>query len=216
MKSRLALSLAALSLPCLALSANDGKPRTRRAPVESGAFEGLRPFDKNGNRQIDPDELVSVQQTFSALRKLDKNSNGDIDLTEVAPPRPAASTAAGRSRAGEALKKVDKNGNGRIDPDETEGLQQLLAKAPAELMKRLDQDGDGKLEESEISRLNERLSRGGGARPGGAPGSSPSFRKPPAAPSEAAKPAETVKPAEKPAAPESTPKPEVPPNKFGS
>ena len=190
-----------VTLPAWAIAAKDGKRRPGRQQPASELSEALRPFDKNGNRQIDADELAAVQKAFSALGKLDKNANGEIEQGEVA----AAATPAGhsrpegmRARAAEGLKKVDTNGNHRIDPDEIATLEKMLASGKGEMLKRLDQNSNGKLEESEIARLNERLEKGGAARRPGAKGAStPGFRRPPEKPADPTKPAETIKPAEK-------------------
>jgi Ca2+-binding EF-hand superfamily protein len=190
-----------VTLPAWAIAAKDGKGRPGHPQPASELSEVLKPFDKNGNRQIDGDELAAVQKAFSALGKLDKNANGEIEQAEVA----AAATPAGRTRpdgrrarAGAGLQKVDTNGNRRIDPDEIAPLEKMLASGRGEMLKKLDQNSNGKLEESEIARLNERLEKGGAARRPGAKGATtPGFRRPPQKPADATKPAETIKPAEK-------------------
>lgn len=201
------VTLLAISLPSLALAAKGGRAQSRPARQSAGDLaEVLKPFDKNGNHQIDADELVAVQKAFSALGKLDKNANGEIEQSEVAsassPTRPGA--PGGRlARAAEGLKRVDKNGNRRIDPDEIPQLEKMLTAGAGEMMKRLDQNGNGKLEESEVARLNERLEKGMAGRGGATGGSSatPGFRRPPEKPQEKPaenkSPAETIKPAEK-------------------
>ena len=198
-------AIVVVTLPAWAIAAKDGKAgqgRPGRPQAASELSEVLKPFDKNGNRQIDADELAAVQKAFSALGKLDKNANGEIEQGEVA----AAATPAGRTRpdgvrarAAEGLKRVDTNGNHRIDPDEIATLEKMLANGKGEMLKKLDQNGNGKLEESEIARLNERLEKGGAARRPGAGGATttPSFRRPPEKPADSTKPAETIKPAEK-------------------
>src|SRR3954465_7330613 len=126
----LILSAAAL-VPLAAFAANDGKGKKRPSapPPAPSLPEALVPFDKNGNHQIDPEELAAVQQTFAEMRKLDKNGNGEIETSELAPapskPAAGAGDRAGRAMAG--FKKVDKNGNGKIDGDEVEALQKMLA-----------------------------------------------------------------------------------------
>lgn len=215
------VTIVTVTLPAWAIAAKDGKARPggRPQPV-SELSEVLKPFDKNGNHQIDADELAAVQKAFSALGKLDKNANGEIELGEVA----AAAAPAGRSRleglrarAAEGFKKVDVNGNHRIDPDEIAALEKMLASGSGEMVKRLDQNGNGKLEEAEIARLNERMAKGGAARrPGAAGATTPSFRRPPEKPAETTKPAETIKPAEKTEKPADAAKPEGKKIEFGT
>ena len=194
-------------LPALALAAKDGKTKKKPAAAHGGeSAEVLKPFDKNDNHQIDPDELAAMQKSFAALRKLDKNSNGEIEKVEVEIPKaPAADNRKGRALAG--LQKVDKNGNHKIDADEIEALQKVLA--GGRIMTRLDQNGNGKLEPGEVERLNQRIAQGAGGktkRPSSPP---PSVHKTPEKPTESAPPAETVKPA----APAEKPKTPV---NFGS
>jgi Ca2+-binding EF-hand superfamily protein len=193
-----------VTLPAWAIAAKDGKAGKGRPgrPQPAGELsEALKPFDKNGNRQIDGDELAAVQKAFSALGKLDKNANGEIEQGEVAAATPPAGRTRPdgvRARAAEGLKKVDTNGNHRIDPDEIAPLEKMLANGKGEMLKKLDQNSNGKLEESEIARLNERMAKGGAARRPGAKGApTPNFRRPPEKPADTTKPAETIKPAEK-------------------
>ena len=193
-----------VTLPAWAIAAKDGKGgkgRPGRPQPASELSEGLKPFDKNSNHQIDADELAALQKAFSALGKLDKNANGEIEQGEIA----VAAASAGRSRpdgqrtrGAAGLQKVDTNGNHRIDPDEIAPLEKMLASGRGEMLKKLDQNSNGKLEESEIARLNERLEKGGAARRPGAKGApTPGFRRPPEKPADSTKPAETIKPAEK-------------------
>ncbi len=187
------LALVAVLLPTLALAAKDGKTKKKPAAAHGGeSAEVLKPFDKNDNHQIDPDELVAMQKSFAALRKLDKNSNGEIEKLEVEIPKaPAAGDRKGRALAG--LQKVDKNGNHKIDADEVEELQKVLA--GGRIMTRLDQNGNGKLEPGEVERLNQRIAQGAGSRTKRPSTPSPSVKKAPDKPAEAAPPTETVKPA---------------------
>lgn len=223
----LAAAFIVITLPGLTLAAKGGKAQAKHPQQPSGDLaDALKPFDKNGNHQIDADELAAVQKVFTALGKLDKNANGEIEQREVAaasaPARPGA--PGGRLvKAAEGLKKVDKNGNRRIDPDEIPQLEKMLAAGAGEVMKRLDQNGNGKLEESEVARLNERLEKGlADGRRGAAGGSSttPGFRRPPEKtqekPAESKAPAETIKPAEKSEKPDNAAKPESDGIKFGT
>lgn len=194
------LSLWVVLAATLSVSASgaDGKRPQRPAARPDGAVgEVMKTFDKNGNQQIDADELPAVQKAFTTLKNLDKNGNGEIELAEVERPKvPSAEGRRGRILAG--FKEVDKNGNRKIDDDEIEALQNALK--GGQIMSRLDQNGNGKLEPSEVARLNERLSQGLPGRPGksAAPATS-TFRRPP----EVTKPApetpktEENKPAEK-------------------
>ncbi|MCB1279607.1 hypothetical protein [Prosthecobacter sp.] len=206
------LVLVAALLPAAAFAAKDAKrPKKSAAPHDGVAAEVLKTFDKNGDRQIDADELPALQKAFTALKSLDKNNNGEIELAEVEKPKPsAAGDRKERMLAG--FQRIDKNGNHKIDADEVEGLQKMIA--GGRIMSRLDQNGNGKLEPNEVEMLNSRLSQGFRVRPGASPSSSPSFRKPPEKKSEAA---ETPKPEdkkkEKPVTPEPGPKP---PGNFGS
>lgn len=224
MKSSRHLALAlVLSLPSLEFAADaakPGRPGKRPAAAAGDLPEALRSFDKNGNHQIDPDELPAVQKAFTSLRSIDKNGNGELDQTEIAAATAPSSTptrrpGAGRpddGRAAEAMKRIDKNGNKRIDPDEIPDLERMLTKARGDFMKKLDANGNGKLEESEVARLNERLAQGGAMRrPGGGSASEStgsSFRRPPEAkkPEENKTPAETIKPAAKPEKSDELPK----------
>jgi hypothetical protein len=169
--------LALALLPALAFAAKDDKAQKKRdRQATTGAGQGLAAYDKNGNKQIDSDELAAMQKTFTELRQLDKNGNGEIEQSEVAHPKAASSTDR-KDRAMAGLKKVDKNANGKIDADEVEGLQKALA--GSRILERLDQNGDGKLEANELDRLNKRFSDGGFDRKSRSPGSTPT---PPPAP----------------------------------
>ncbi len=208
MKPKLFIPLIVASLlPSLSFAANEGKAKKRPAGRPDGdAGEVLKPFDKNENHQIDPDELVAMQKAFSALKKLDKNTNGEIEQAEVESPKSRGTTDR-HSRAMEGLKKADKNGNQKIDADEIEALQKMLA--GGHIMSRLDQNGNGKLEPSEVERLNQRISQGMGRKSGKSSAPS-SVRKAPE------KPAETPKPEEKKDSP-SAPVPDAkPPGNFGN
>lgn len=168
-------------------AAKDPNPKpTKRSvqPVAEGQVEVLKPYDKNDNGQIDSDELVAVQAAFAALRKLDKNANGEIELSEAATPKPGAERAR-VAKARDSFRKVDINGNRKIDTEEIEGLQRSLA--GGRLMTRLDANKNGKLETSEVEVFNQRLGRmAGGKTKGQTP--APTFRKPPAPPTEQAAP----------------------------
>ena len=157
----------------------------------------MKAFDKNGNDQIDADELPAVQKAFSVLKKLDKNENGEIELAEVERPK-APATDGRRERMLAGFKEVDKNGNHKIDEGEIEALQKMLK--GGQIMSKLDQNSNGKLEPAEVARLNERLSQGLPGRPGksAAPAAS-TFRRPPEVPKAApeAPKAEENKPDEK-------------------
>ncbi len=212
---RIFIILAAL-LPVLASAAQADKTQKKRpgAAPSGDMAEALKPFDKNGNQQIDGDELAALQKTFGVLRKLDKNTNGEIEQSEVAQPKPSpASTGKGtRNHAFAGIQKADKNGNHKIDADEIEGLQKLLVESGAKIMAKLDQNKNGKLEESEVAMLNDRI-----ASRGKSPASPPPQKKPsaPAPMGETVKPAKKSddSPAAKPAAPEPTPKT---PGNFGN
>jgi Ca2+-binding EF-hand superfamily protein len=175
------LILVAALLPALAFAAKDGKTRKRpSADAAPSVPEVVKTYDKNGNHQIDPDELAALQKSFAELKKLDKNANGEIEAAEVAPPKVAAADTDRRARAMEGLKKVDKNGNGKIDADEIEGLQKALA--GGRILERLDENKDGKLQSNEVERLNQHLAQGGlgahrpasKASPPKSPGATPS------------------------------------------
>lgn len=168
------------ALPVLAFGADAKRPQRPTQRPEGDTGEVLKAFDKNGNQQIDADELPAVQKAFTVLKKLDKNDNGEIELVEVERPKaPAADSRRERMIAG--FKEVDKNGNRKIDADEIEALQKRLQ--GGKILSRLDQNGNGKLEPSEVARLNERLSQDLPGRSGKAPASpASSFRKPPEAP----------------------------------
>jgi hypothetical protein len=179
--------LALALLPGLALAAKDEKSQKKRDKDTARASgPGLSAYDKNGNKQIDADELAAMQKTFAELRQLDKNSNGEIEQAEVAPPKAASTDRKDRAMAG--LKKVDKNANGKIDTDEVEGLQKALG--GSRIMDRLDQNSNGKLEANELERLNKRFVEGGSdrKRKNDSLGSKPT---PPAAPAEKADPPQT-------------------------
>jgi Ca2+-binding EF-hand superfamily protein len=156
------LALAAVLLPALAFAAKAGKPDKKKAAPDSApaVSDVIKSYDKNGNRQIDSDELPALQKTFAEFRKLDKNGNGEIEPSEVEPPKKMAATGGDRrSRAMAGLKKVDKNGNGKIDTEEAEGLQKVLA--GSKILEKLDRNGNGKLEPNELERVNQRMAQGG-------------------------------------------------------
>ncbi len=202
-------------LPALALAAPSDKAKKRPTarPANDGAAEVLKPFDRNENHQVDPDELASMQKSYVALRKLDKNSNGEIEQAEVDSLK-APVTGDRKTRMLAGFKQVDKNGNHKIDPEEVEALQKTLS--GGQMLSRLDQNGNGKLEAGEIDRLNERLAQGIGSRRKGAAPATPSLRRPPEKAVEEAKPKETAKTAEKAVEPEARAPEKKPPGNFGS
>ena len=188
------LAIAAL-FPAVAWSAKDGRrpPNSNSAAHGSATGEVMKSFDKNGNHQIDADELPAVQQAYITLKNLDKNANGEIELAEVESPRSrGAGDRKGRLMAG--FKEVDKNGNRKIDADEVEVLEKKLA--GGKIMTRLDRNSNGKIDPDELAQLNQRLAQGGRRRP--APSSNtPTLRKPPEKPAEAAPAPEAPKAEEK-------------------
>lgn len=200
MKCTIILSaIAILSLPEPGIAAGQERQgRSRLQPPAGESLpEGLGPFDKNGNRRIDGDELTAVQGAFSTLKKLDLNANGEIEPGEIRASMPGGSRSRPdgvRARAAAGLQRVDKNGNRRIDADEVASLEKMLGGGKGEMMKRLDQNGSGRLEEAEIARLNERLEKGGGSGRPGAGRTTPGFRRPPEKPAGSAPSAETIKP----------------------
>lgn len=198
----------AVLLPAAAFAARGSRRPNAAAHHGAATAEVLKSFDKNGNHQIDADELPAVQQTYSTLKNLDKNANGEIELAEVQSLKsPATDDRRGRMLA--AFKQVDKNGNHKIDADEVEGLQKMLA--GGKIMSRLDHNNNGKIDPDELEHLNQRLAQHRGGR--AASSSAPSLRKPPEKPAETPAPAETPKAEEKkPDAPSFDTKP---PGSFG-
>ena len=180
----------AAALPILASGADGKRPQRPAARPDGAVGEVMKAFDKNGNDQIDADELPAVQKAFSVLKKLDKNENGEIELAEVERPK-APATDGRRERMLAGFKEVDKNGNHKIDEGEIEALQKMLK--GGQIMSKLDQNSNGKLEPAEVARLNERLAQGFTRGAGSAAPSSSTFRRPPEAPKaapEAPKPEE--------------------------
>lgn len=179
------------------LAAPDDKGGKERrgagAPGEKTA-EALKPFDKNANQQIDPEELATLQQTFDVLKKLDANNNGEIEQAEL----DAIKSSPGEGRRGRifaGLKQADRNGNRKIDADEVEALQK--AAAGTKMLERLDRNNNGKLDPDEVDRLNERLAKGvartrSDNKPAADPPGTPEAAKAPATP--AIPEAETAKP----------------------
>lgn len=214
--SFLACALLAALLPGAALGAKNQKKQQRPAHAHgSAATEALKPFDKNANQQIDPDELAPLQQSFSALKKLDANSNGEIEQSEIDSLKSSAPDPARGGRALAGFRQVDKNSNRKIDPEEVPELEKLLG--GSRLMSRLDQNGNGKLEPAEVERLNERVGKGMGRAKGGTSSSAPSLSKPPEKPAAPPVPPtpeeEKVPEPTKPAAPAAEP---TPPGNFGT
>lgn len=207
------LALTAILLPALAFAAKDAKAKKRPAAAAHGGetAEVLKTFDKNGNQQIDADELPALQKAFMTLKNLDKNANGEIELAEVEKPKtPAGDDRKGRMMAG--LKQVDKNGNHKIDADEVEALQKMIA--GGKIMSRLDHNNNGKIDPDEVERLNQHLGHGMARGKPGTAATSPAVRKAPEKPADAPPPAATPKPEEKkPDAPAPAPKP---PGNFGN
>jgi hypothetical protein len=177
------LALMTALLPATIWAAQDGKRPPNSAAHHGGATaEVLKTFDKNGNHQIDADELPALQQAYTTLKNLDKNANGEIELAEVESPKSRGTDdRKGRMMAG--FKEVDKNGNHQIDADEVEGLQKMLA--GGKIMSRLDHNSNGKIDPDELAHLNQRIAHGGGKKPAS---STPTLRKPPEKPAEGAPP----------------------------
>lgn len=206
------LALAVVLLPVAVWAAKDGRrpPNSNSAAPHGGATaEVLKSFDKNGNHQIDADELPAVQQAYITLKNLDKNANGEIELAEVETPR-GRGTGDRKGRMLAGFKEVDKNGNHQIDADEVEALQKQLA--GGRIMTRLDHNSNGKIDADELAQLNQRMASGGRRGPASS-SSTPTLRKLPEKPVEAAPPAEAPKPEEK--KPETPAFETKPPGNFG-
>ena len=85
------LLLALLTLGCLALpatAADKKKPKVKRppviTPVDEAAVAVLKPYDKNGDFQIDRTELTAMQDAYKAaptgpLKAFDLGSDGTLD-----------------------------------------------------------------------------------------------------------------------------------------
>ncbi|MDB6005485.1 MAG: hypothetical protein JWR15_2472 [Prosthecobacter sp.] len=208
-----AWAIAAVLLPAVAWAAKDGKrpPNSNSAAPHGGATgEVLKSFDKNGNHQIDADELPAVQQAYITLKNLDKNTNGEIELAEVETPK-GRGTGDRKGRMLAGFKEVDKNGNHKIDADEVEALQKKLA--GGRIMTRLDHNSNGKIDPDELEHLNQRLAQGGGGKRPASTSSTPTLRKPPEKPADTAPPVEAPKTEEK--KPETPPFETKPPGSFG-
>ena len=85
------LLLALLTLGCVALpaaAADKKKPKVKRPPVitqvDDAAVAVLKPYDKDGNFEIDRTELAAMQEAYKAaptgpLKDFDKGNDGTLD-----------------------------------------------------------------------------------------------------------------------------------------
>ena len=80
------LTLGGLALP--ATAADKKKPKVKRPPVitqvDEAAVAVLKPYDKNGDFQIDRTELTAMQDAYKAaptgpLKDFDKGADGTLD-----------------------------------------------------------------------------------------------------------------------------------------
>lgn len=215
----LRLFVVAALLPAVVFAAKDAKRPGKKsaAAAQAGpAAETMKAFDKNGNHQIDADELPAVQQAYALLKRLDKNNNGEIESSEAQEANAHASGGDRKARLMSGFARVDKNGNRRIDADEIEALQKHLA--GSKVLSRIDRNSNGKLDPDELEKLNKHLEQGRAHRKGASstPGSGePSVRRPPESPAPATPPAEAPKTEDK--APEKKDAPAAkPPGNFGA
>jgi hypothetical protein len=104
----LLVAMLALGTPAFA-----GKKGKKKGKDGGGNFSAaiVKQFDKNGNHQIDADEVAALKSAFAAAppgagpKKLDRNSNGVLDDDEITAVNARAQGAAG---AGGKKKKKNK------------------------------------------------------------------------------------------------------------
>jgi|GEM_PF-2563708 len=82
------LTLGCLALPTLAADAKKPKVKVKRPPVitqvDEAAVAVLKPYDKNGDFQIDRTELTAMQDAYKAaptgpLKAFDLGNDGTLD-----------------------------------------------------------------------------------------------------------------------------------------
>ncbi len=125
-----------------------------------GREQMIKRFDKNGNGQLDPDEMQAARE---AMQKLGGGQGGK--------------PGQGMPNREEMIKKFDKNGNGQLDPDEMQAARQSMGgpggrpgqggkpgQGPGngEMMKKFDKNGDGQLDDSEKAAMREAMQKLGG------------------------------------------------------
>jgi Ca2+-binding EF-hand superfamily protein len=191
MKTTLAITTLLLGLAPLTFAAKSNKKDRVRPDNEAlhAAIEALKPFDKNGNKTIDGEELAEVNKVFAAapsgpLAVLDKNKDGKLDAAEL-------KVLEARRAIGAIVKELDKDGNHKLEGPEIEALKKKFDADPKGALAVLDRNSDGKLDDEEVKLLTERIAKR-------AEGAAPKRK--------GKKPVETSTPA-KPAAPAEAPKP---------
>lgn len=201
MKTTLVLTTLLLGLAPLTFAAKGNKKDRSRPNNEAlhAAIEALKPFDKNGNKTIDGEELAEVNKVFAAapsgpLAALDKNKDGKLDEAEL-------KVLQARRAIGAIMKELDKDGNHKLEGPEIDALKKKFEADPKGALAAIDRNSDGKLDDEEVKMLTERFAkRAEGASPkrkGKKPAEAAAPTKP-AAPTEAPKPrdGEEVKKAE--------------------
>ncbi len=160
-------------------------PGGPRGPEQMGRFLQMMPvmaaLDADGDGTL---SAAEIQNASVALKTVDKNGDGQIDGDEMRPNfegrRPGGPGGEGRPGPGRPgmdrpdgdrrpprgldniLKERDKNGDGVLSDDE---IPERMQKG----MKRIDTNGDGKVDRAELEKLAEQMRsrRGDGDRPRG-------------------------------------------------
>jgi Ca2+-binding EF-hand superfamily protein len=126
---------------------------------EPGSEEAIKPFDKDGNGELDSNEREAMRLAMSSSA-----TSREIPPGTTAPPN-----------GEEMMKQFDKDGDGELSATEREAMRTAMQGrsgrpggqggprlSPEEMLKRFDKNGDGELDEQERSAMRE--SFGGGDR----------------------------------------------------
>lgn len=82
------LTLGCLALPMSATAADKKKPKVKKPPVitqvDEAAVAVIKPYDKDGNYEIDRTELAAMQAAYQAdpagpLKAFDQDKDGKLD-----------------------------------------------------------------------------------------------------------------------------------------
>ena len=108
---QLSILLSLVFLLCAPLSAAKSATGKKHDSKHAKVGKIVKKADANGNRQIDADEVASLEKSLpaKALAKLDKNSNGKLDPEEIANLNEKLSKHEAKAKKGGKGKKDGKD-----------------------------------------------------------------------------------------------------------
>ncbi len=121
-----------------------------QTPEEIKAYERrlqqlFEQLDRDGNRQLDRQEVQGQPYLERHFERLDQQRRGYLAPADLKPSRQQPPPRAER-----VLRKADQNGDGRIGRQEAQGYPWLRKHFDA-----IDRNGDGSLERQELNTLSK-------------------------------------------------------------